>query len=476
MKFEEMNLKENLMKAIQRAGFTEATSIQEKCIIPALQGRDIVGQSATGSGKTAAYGLPILEKIEPGKGLQAMILAPTRELAQQVKDRMDSFAKFLGIHIAIVYGGVGMQPQIDALRRAEIVVATPGRMLDHVGRGTVFLKKVHIVVLDEADKMFEMGFIEDVREILKEVPKERQTLLFSATMSEQVHRIIKGYLKDPYMIREKIHVDRSLLKQIYYNIKSKDKFSLLVHLLKNKTEGLAIVFCGTRKQVDIINKNLKKQGIKSLAVHGGLSQNMRTNAVESLRKENISVLVATDVAARGLDIQNISHVYNYDCPKNAEEYTHRIGRTARAGNKGDAITLLSDRDHDNFRNVMSDRNLKIENEEPPAFEKIAFDLTEDRRPERGGFGGGRGGQGGRGGAHRGPPRSQETHRGENHHSGNRSGDRPSGNRAQERSSGEGHRSSEGRSQGDKSWSSGSRARDRNSDNRGHGNRFSRPRR
>ncbi|MGV8168450.1 MAG: DEAD/DEAH box helicase [Candidatus Nanoarchaeia archaeon] len=395
MKFEEMKLKEELLKAVHKAGFTEATSIQEKCIPAALEGRDVVGQSATGSGKTAAYGLPILQNIEKGKGVQALILAPTRELAQQVKDRMDEFARFLGIHIAIVYGGVGMQPQIDALARAEIVVATPGRMLDHLGRGTANLRKVKILVLDEADKMFEMGFIEDVEEIMKSLSKERQTLLFSATIADRVHHLIKKYLKTPYLIKEKIHVDRSLLKQVYYNVRPNDKFALLLHLLKHKTEGLAIVFCGTRREVDMVSRNLKINGIKALAVHGGLSQNMRTNAVDALRAENISVLVATDVAARGLDIQNISHVYNYDSPKNSEEYTHRIGRTARMGNKGDAVTLLCDRDHDNFRNVMSDRNLRIDNEEPPAFEKIPFQRVEERRdnPRFGRGNAQRGGQG-----------------------------------------------------------------------------------
>ncbi|MGV8163095.1 MAG: DEAD/DEAH box helicase [Candidatus Nanoarchaeia archaeon] len=380
MKFEELELRPEIMKAIQRLGFTEATPIQAKGIPEAMKGRDIVGQSSTGSGKTAAFGIPIFEKVERGQGIQAVILTPTRELAVQVQERMNDFAIYLNIKTTVVYGGVGIQPQIDALKRAEVVVATPGRMLDHIGRQTINLKNVKTFVLDEADKMFEMGFIEDVREILKSIPsKDRQTMLFSATISANIQGLIKAYLRDPFMIREKLHVDKSLLKQTYYNVQSKDKFSLLFHLLKHKTEGLAIVFCGTRREVDMINKNLKRQGIKSLAVHGGLSQNMRSNAVDSLKKENISVLVATDVAARGLDINNISHIYNYDSPKNSDEYTHRIGRTARAGNSGEAITLLSERDHENFRHVMSDRNLIINNAPLPEFEKMKMERVEERR-------------------------------------------------------------------------------------------------
>lgn len=224
-------------------------------------------------------------------------------------------------------------------------------------------------------------------------------MLFSATMAGRVQELVKKYLNNPFMVREKIHVDKSLLKQVYYNVRQNDKFSLLVHFLKNKTEGLAIVFCGTRHEVDNVNKNLKKQGIKSLAVHGGLSQNMRSNAVDALKAENISVMVATDVAARGLDINNISHVYNYDSPKNSEEYTHRIGRTARAGNSGEAITLLSERDHDNFRSVMSNRELIIEPAPLPEFQKIVMERFSDRR-DNPRFGG-RGENGGRGNGRRG---------------------------------------------------------------------------
>ncbi|MBU0929994.1 MAG: DEAD/DEAH box helicase [Nanoarchaeota archaeon] len=384
MTFEELNLSQEIMNAIKRIGFIKPTPIQKSCIPEIKKGRDIVGQSLTGSGKTAAFGFPILEKIKPGCGIQTLILAPTRELAVQVKDHLISFSSFTKINITAVYGGVSLVPQFSAVKRADIVVATPGRMLDHINRRTINLTNVHTLVIDEADKMFEMGFIEDVTEIIKCLPEKRQTLLFSATISSEVRNLIKRYLKDPLFIKEEIHVNQSLLKQVYYNVVQNEKFSLLVNLLKKKTPGLAIVFCGTRRQVDIITKNLKIQGINAMAVHGGLSQNRRSHAVDSLKRENIQVLVATDVAARGLDINNISHIYNYDSPKTPDEYTHRIGRTARAGKSGEAVTLVSERDHANFGHVMSDRNLNIRKGEMPEFERVRFVLDEQRR-DRGGF-------------------------------------------------------------------------------------------
>ena len=388
MGFEELNLHGDVLKALEKKGFTEPTAIQKSCIPKIKEGRDVVGQSLTGSGKTAAFGLPIIEKIHPGKGVQALILTPTRELASQVKDTLITFSAFKRISITAVYGGVGMMPQIDALKRADIIVATPGRMLDHLRRNTVKLDKVSFLVIDEADKMFEMGFIEDVEKIIGYTPRERQTLLFSATISTGINHLIKIYLKEPCMIKEQIHVDKSLLKQVYYEIDKKEKFSLLVHFLKNKTSGLAIVFCATRREVDIISKNLKQQGINSMAVHGGLSQNKRTYAVDAIKQENIQVLVATDVAARGLDIKHISHIYNYDSPKNSSEYTHRIGRTARAGERGEAITFLTEKDHDNFRNVISDRSLVIQKQELPKFEMVRFSRETHGRedsPKRGEF-------------------------------------------------------------------------------------------
>jgi ATP-dependent RNA helicase DeaD len=372
MKFEELGIRPEILRAIERMGFVEPTPIQKRSIPEILAGHDLVGQSLTGSGKTAAYAIPLVQKIQAKAGIQVLILTPTRELALQVKDKIDEFSEFMKVRTSAVYGGVAINPQISELRNAEIVVATPGRMLDHMERGTINLENVRTLVLDEADKMFEMGFIDDVKLIMTSLPKDRQTILFSATMPGEVVKVIKTFLKTPKLIREKLHVEGSLLRQVYYDISSKDKFSLLMHLLKDKTPGLAIIFCGTRREVDVIAKNLKKQGVHAMAVHGGLSQNKRSNAVDSLKNEDIQVLVATDVAARGLDVNNITNVYNYDCAKNSEEYTHRIGRTARAGKSGIAVTLLTERDHDNFRNILRDINLKIEKEDIPNFERIQF--------------------------------------------------------------------------------------------------------
>ena len=387
MGFTKLQLHPNLLKSIQRMGFTVPTPIQEKCIPEILGGKDVVGHSLTGSGKTAAFGLPILQNVIHGKGVQALILTPTRELCDQDAATLREFGKFMFVHISAVFGGVGLYPQINELRTADIVVGTPGRILDHLERRTIDLRNVNFLVLDEADKMFEMGFIEDVEKIISQVPKKRQTLLFSATMSSDVYGLVTKHLHAPVVIKEQIYVDKSLLRQVYYNIRQDEKFSVLVHLLKHKTPGLAIVFCATRREVDIVTKNLKMQGIHVMAVHGGLSQNKRLHAVESLKKENIQVLVATDVAARGLDIRNISHIYNYDVPKTSGEYVHRIGRTARAGNKGEAVTLLVERDHDNFRNVLMDHTLQIQKEETPVFQKVRFirNVLEYRDRGRGSF-------------------------------------------------------------------------------------------
>lgn len=385
MKFRELGICPEINKAIQNMGFTEPTPIQKRSIPEIFSGHDIVGQSLTGSGKTLAFAVPMIQNLKHNSGIEALILAPTRELVLQIKDKIEELSHFMKAKICVVYGGVGINPQIDCLRKAEIVISTPGRLLDHIGRGTIDLKNVKTLVLDEADKMFEMGFIDDVKKIISFLPKSRQTLLFSATMPEEVTRIIRNYQKNPKIIKEKMHVEGNFLKQVYYDVASRDKFSILVHLLKNKTPGLAIVFCATRREVDILTKNLKQQKLHVMAVHGGLSQNNRTHAVYSLKKEDIQILVATDVAARGLDINNVTNIYNYDSAKTSEEYTHRIGRTARAGKSGVAATLLSDKDHSNFTNVLRDSNIQIEKEELPNFERVHFirHSPERRRFDKG---------------------------------------------------------------------------------------------
>ena len=379
MKFEELNIKSKIVKRARESGLNELTSIQEKCMREILEGRDVVGQAETGSGKTLAFILPILDKIKLDSTLQTLVLTPTRELCVQVTEVFQEFGKDLGIKTVSIYGGVSIEPQIRNLHNAHVVVGTPGRMLDHIKRKTIDLSNVRFLVLDEIDKMLDMGFIEDVGKIISYIPKERQTLMFSATVSQNIQRIAGKYLKRPLFVRTKQLVDESKLKQVYYDIyKQNDKFSLLVHLLKEHTSSLSIVFCGTRKETDIVAKNLRKQGINALAIHGGMSQDKRLKSLEALRKQTIDVLVATDVAARGLDIKNVTHVYNYDVPKTSKEYIHRIGRTARAGKNGVAITLLTRRDHDNFRRVQSDDTLRIELADFPEFRKLPFFRTSDR--------------------------------------------------------------------------------------------------
>jgi len=371
MKFNELPLDPILQNSIEKVGFTELTTIQEKCIPLIIQGKDVVGQAETGSGKTLAFSLPLLQGMNPANGLQTLVLTPTRELCLQVTEVFKEFGKHLHIKITSIYGGVNITPQIKNIKQAHVVVATPGRLLDHIRRGTIDLQTIRFFILDETDKMLEMGFIEDVEDIIHHLSSDRQTLMFSATISNDIYRIAQQFLKNPQMIQTKSLVDTDKLQQKYYDIYNRnDKFSLLVHLLKHATPGLAIVFCATRKETDIVAKNLRKQGISTAEIHGGMNQNKRVKSLDRLHQQNIDVLVATDVAARGLDIKDVTHVYNYDVPKTSKDYVHRIGRTARAGKNGDAITLLTKKDHDNFRRVQDDESLLIKKAKYPSFKKV----------------------------------------------------------------------------------------------------------
>jgi ATP-dependent RNA helicase DeaD len=373
MKCEQLKIHAKLLTKLQEQEFKELTCIQEKCIPEILQGNDVVGQAETGSGKTLAFCLPILNKVIPGRGLQALVLTPTRELCLQVTDVFRDFGKTLGIRTTSVYGGVSIGPQIHDIRSSEIVIGTPGRMLDHLRRRTIDLGNIKILVLDETDKMFEMGFVDDVEDIIRHIPQQRQLLMFSATISEGVYNLARRHLKNPVIIKTQSYVDHSKLKQIYYDIyEQNQKFSLLVHLLNSNTDGLSIVFCGTRRESDAVSKNLARQGIRASAIHGGMRQQKRTSSLDALKTQKTKVLVATDDAARGLDIKNVTHIYNYDVPKTPIEYVHRIGRTARAGANGAAITLLTERDHDNFRRVQSNDDLQIERADIPDFRKVPF--------------------------------------------------------------------------------------------------------
>lgn len=378
-KFKKLNLSEGILKAIEAYKFHEPSEIQEKAIPLILEGKDVVGSSATGSGKTLAFGAGIIEQAKTGEGIQALVLTPTRELAEQVADSLRNFAYHFNLNIKEIYGGVAIGPQISALRHTEVVVGTPGRILDLLERRALNLERLKILVLDEADRMLDMGFIEDVNKIISQCPKKRQTLLFSATISADIEHIAFKYMKDPVYIEAKSYVDASKLTQIYYDVPDNLKFSLLVHLLKKEQSGLVMVFCNTRRTTELITKNLRRYDIEAVAIHGGLSQNKRSNTLDSFHSHKSLILVCTDVAARGLDIKNVSHIYNYDSPKTSVDYIHRIGRTARAGEEGKAISLLSSRDYDNFRNVMSDESLKITSEKVPKLEPLSLFIPERRR-------------------------------------------------------------------------------------------------
>jgi ATP-dependent RNA helicase DeaD len=398
MKFSDLNIDKEFLDILSDLDFEELTEIQEQCIPPLLEGRDVVGQAETGSGKTIAFALPMLNDIYPEDGLQLLALTPTRELCVQVAEVFRDLSKPLGIKTLDIYGGVNIQPQIKGLKTANVVVGTPGRILDHIGRKTIDFQDLKFLVLDEADRMFDMGFIDDIEEIISHTPADIQVAMFSATISDGVYKIMQRHLRDPLLIKTKAQVDPTKLKQTCYDISDGDKFSVLVHLIKHETPGLALVFCGTRTESDFIARNLRNHGVKASAIHGGMSQNKRLDSLERLKKERIDVLVATDVAARGLDIPNVTHVYNYDVPGCAKEYVHRIGRTARAGEDGDAITLLTARDHDNYRNVNHDYKYEIEMKAPPKVEKLKL-LSRVRNEKRRGSGYSKGGR-------RGPPRGR----------------------------------------------------------------------
>ncbi len=373
MKFEELKIKTEIVTALNEMDITEPTDIQNKSIPVIKAGSDIIGISKTGSGKTLAFSVEILEKIEPGKGIQALVVVPVRELAEQVAKEIRKFGKYLKPDVAVIYGGVSLAPQTEHLRRADIVVGTPGRLLDHLNRNSLNLSKVKIVVLDEADKMASMGFIQDIEKILHATPKTRQTLLFGVTIDQDIAKIRDRYMKHPAVIKSDAHVASENLPQFYYDVDMKEKFSLLVHLIKKEQPKLAIVFCSTIRNAEVVAKNLFKQNIDARVMHGKMSQHGRLKVLEGFHRGVPHILVATAVAARGFDVKGVSHVFNYDLSQNPEEYVHQIGRTARAGGSGKAITLLSQKDHVTFNLVLKKYPVKISKLPHENFARIPFD-------------------------------------------------------------------------------------------------------
>jgi len=396
MKFEEMNIDNNILLSIKEMGFKQPTNIQKETIPVIKSGVDVIGQSQTGSGKTAAFAIPVIEKTERGKGVQVLVLAPVRELAKQIAGDFEDLSKHKGLKIEAVYGGVSINPQINALRDADVVVGTPGRILDHLRRGTFNTKNVKAFILDEADKMINMGFIDDIRDIERQVPKDKQVLLFSATMPSELLGIAKSFTHEAERIKTSHKVDESILRQYYYDVKRYEKFSLLVHLIKTEDPNMCIVFCNTRGETNSVAHNLKKQGIKALCINGGLTQARREQIMKDFDNGKFRCLVATNVAARGLDITGVTHVFNYSIPNDAEDFANRIGRTARAGKTGKAISLIARDDHPGFGRILRKFRYEVEKMENPDFNILPFE-TRRRSSGRRNFGGrGRGNSRGRG--------------------------------------------------------------------------------
>jgi len=379
--FKKLGLSNAVLKSIDEHGFESPTAVQEKSIPLILAGEDVIAGAATGSGKTLAFASGILQNSEKGKGIQALILTPTRELAEQVANSFRQFSKYDPLNIASIYGGVGINPQIKELKNAEVVVGTPGRLLDHISRNTIKLNNVKTLVIDEADHMFDLGFKADVEKIIKECPQNRQTLLFSATITKDVVQLSRKYMVKPVRVSAESQIDPQKLNQVVYKVQDDMKLSLLVYLLQNEKSNLGMVFCNTKRNTDKVAKNLRKSGINAVSIHGGLTQNERTRIMEKFHAGNIGVLVCTDVAGRGLDIQGVSHVYNYDIPRESKQYIHRIGRTARAGTEGKAINILSISDHANFMSVLRDNDVDIKEHALPAFKKVVIERPEIRLPK-----------------------------------------------------------------------------------------------
>ena len=357
MPFTALGLGPNLTKAVREAGYTEPTPIQSKAIPLILSGRDVIGIAQTGTGKTAAFALPILHLLSTHgsrmgrKGIRALIVAPTRELALQTEEFVRNYGRHVHLRCATIYGGVGENPQIAALRSGmEIVVATPGRLLDFMRRGLVNFSQIEVAVLDEADRMLDMGFLPDIRQIVRALPGERQTLLFSATLSKEIEALTAEFLKSPHLVQiGRRSNPAETVAQFVYEVPKSRKVSLLLHLLRDQALDSVLVFSRTKHGADKIARKLAQSGIATATLHSNRSQGQRLQALRAFKSGAVRVLVATDIAARGIDVEGISHVVNFDFPPQPEDYVHRIGRTGRAHAVGDAISFVTPDDHGTLR-------------------------------------------------------------------------------------------------------------------------------
>ena len=350
MKFSELGLEKDLLTAIERSGFEEATPIQEATIPLVLAGVDVIGQAQTGTGKTAAFGLPVLQHINPKKNIiQAVIISPTRELAIQTQEELYRLGKDKKAKVLAVYGGADIRRQIHQLKHntPQILVGTPGRLLDHINRKTVDLSLVNSLILDEADEMLDMGFLDDIESIIESIPPNRQTLLFSATMPKAILNIGEKFMMEPQVVKIKAkELTTDLVDQYFVRAKDFEKFDIMTRIMDVQAPELTIVFGRTKRRVDELSKGLEARGYNAAGIHGDLTQQRRMNILRKFKAGQLDILVATDVAARGLDISGVTHVYNYDIPQDPESYVHRIGRTGRAGHHGTSVTFVTPNEMD----------------------------------------------------------------------------------------------------------------------------------
>lgn len=387
MSFSVFDFHPRLVAGIDALGFTDPTPIQAEGIPPGLEGRDVLGLAQTGTGKTAAFVLPILQRLigRKGRGLRALILAPTRELAEQIHEVICDLAPHTGIHSVTVYGGVNMNRQIAKLRSGtEIAVACPGRLLDHFQQKTINVSQLEVLVIDEADRMFDMGFLKDIRRVIAYLPKERQTLLFSATMPDEINRLTRDVLKDPVTVKIGHAAPTSTVEHAFYPVSQKSKTPLLFEILRRTETGSVLIFTRTKHRAKKLALKLRNEGYTAAELQGNLSQNRRQAALDGFRDGTYRIMVATDIAARGIDVSTISHVINYDIPDSADAYTHRIGRTGRMTRTGDAFTFITGEDKAMIRAIEKVMGAPVERRQIEGFvessaEDKTFGRTDDPR-------------------------------------------------------------------------------------------------
>lgn len=372
--FKDLDISKNIQKGIKEVGFEEPTPIQSLTIPKALEGVDIIGQAQTGTGKTAAFGIPLLNKIYlPDKSPQAIVICPTRELSIQVAEEFGKLSTYMNkLKILPVYGGQPIGRQLRVLKKGvHIVIGTPGRLIDHIMRGTLDLSGIDTVVLDEADEMLDMGFRDDIEAILKQTPKNRQTLMFSATMPKSIRNLANKYQNNPEFLKASQHeITVPEIEQMFFEVREKEKLEVLTRLMDLYDVNLALAFCNTKRKVDRLVRDLKSRGYNADGIHGDMRQNQRDKVMDRFRKDKIDILVATDVAARGIDVPNVEVVFNYDVPNDTEYYVHRIGRTGRAGKAGIAFTFVAGKEIYKLRDIQRFTKTRIKQEKIPSLDDV----------------------------------------------------------------------------------------------------------